>query len=430
MADLFTQQLTKDLAATAPLADRMRPRTLDEFIGQETVIGPGTILRQAVENDELFSIIFWGPPGSGKTTLARIIAQMTKSVFVSLSGVLSSKGDLLAAVQEAEERRKLHGQRTIVFVDEIHRWNKAQQDALLPYVENGIVTLIGATTENPSFEVISPLLSRCKVIVLERLEPEHLVQIVSQALADQDRGFGRQGIVVEPKAMALLSTAANGDARSALNTLEIAVKATAGKSGQKTVSLATAAEAFQSPQLLYDKQGEEHYNVISAFIKSMRGSDPDAAVYWLGRMIAAGEDPLFIARRMVVFASEDVSMADAQALPLAVACMQACDLVGLPECQINLAHLAIYLATCPKSNETYLALGAAMHDVKESLNEPVPLPIRNAPTELMKELGYHKGYKYSHDFNAVEGKQDYLPKKLAGKKYYQPKRNPFIKSSR
>ncbi|MEK7637530.1 MAG: replication-associated recombination protein A [Patescibacteria group bacterium] len=427
MADLFDQAKEAELRRSAPLADRLRPRTLDEFVGQATVIGPGTILRRAVENDELFSIILWGPPGSGKTTLARIVANLTKAHFVPLSGVLSSKDDLLAAVKEADDRLKLKRQRTILFVDEIHRWNKVQQDALLPYVEQGMVTLIGATTENPSFEIISPLLSRCTVFVLERLQPEDLAKILINALND-DRGYAKEAIVIEPPGMELLTAASNGDARSALNTLELSVKATPMQNGKRSVSLATVAEAFQRPHLLYDKKGEEHYNIISAFIKSMRGSNPDAALYWLGRMLEAGEDPLFIARRMVIFASEDVSMADVHALPLAVACMQACDMVGPPECAINLSHVTVYLATCPKSNETYVAYGQAVTDVKAGLNEPVPLNLRNAPTKLMKELGYNQGYKYSHDYSAEEGEQQYLPTRLKSRRYYAPKSNPFRKS--
>ncbi len=424
MADLFDQAKDEELRRSAPLADRLRPRALDEFIGQISIIGPGTILRRAVENDELFSMILWGPPGSGKTTLARIIATQTKAEFVGLSGVFSSKDDLVQAVKAADDRLKFKRQRTVLFVDEIHRWNKAQQDALLPYVENGVVTLIGATTENPSFEVISPLLSRCKVFVLERLQPEDIVTMVTRALAD-DRGYAQQNISIEPKGLELLSTAANGDGRNALNTLELAVKATPSGKKARVVTLKIMAEAFQKPQLLYDKKGDEHYNIISAYIKSMRGSQPDAALYWLGRMLEAGEDPLFIARRMVIFASEDVSMADVHALPLAVACMQACDLVGLPECNINLSHVTVYLATCPKSNETYVAYGAAVDDVQQSLNAPVPLNLRNAPTKLMKELGYHQGYKYSHNFQGEEADQPYLPEKISGHTYYQPKRNPF-----
>lgn len=421
MSDLFDDQYASDLQQQAPLADRMRPRTLEEFVGQDQVIGAGTILRRAVTNDELFSIILWGPPGTGKTTLARIVAEQTKSVFVGLSGVLSGKEDLLDAVRQATDRRKFQRQRTILFVDEIHRWNKAQQDALLPYVENGVITLIGATTENPSFEVIGPLLSRAKVFILERLTPDHLKKILEQALADSQRGYGREKISIEPKAMELLTTAANGDARTALTTLEISVKATAPKAGQRIISATTITDAFQKPQLLYDKKGEEHYNIISAFIKSMRGSDPDATLYWLGRMVATGEDPLFIARRMVIFASEDVSLADVHALPLALAGFQACDVIGYPECAITLSHVAVYLATCPKSNETYTAWGEAMVDVEAQGNAPVPLHLRNAPTKLMKDIGYHRGYKYSHDDDSV---QQFLPDALKDKKYYQPKRKP------
>lgn len=427
MADLFEQAKGEELQKSAPLADRLRPQSLDEFVGQEKIIGPGTILRRAIDNDELFSIILWGPPGSGKTTMARIVANLTKAHFVPLSGVFSSKDDLQAAVKIADDRLKFRRQRTILFIDEIHRWNKAQQDALLPYVEQGVVTLIGATTENPSFEVISPLLSRCKVFVLDRLQPTDISAIVTNALRDK-RGYALDKVSLEPKAMELLSTASNGDARTALNTLELAIKATATTSGKKIITLATVAEAFQKPHLLYDKKGEEHYNIISAYIKSMRGSNPDAALYWLGRMLEAGEDPLFIARRMVIFASEDVSMADVHALPLAIACMQACDLVGLPECTINLSHVTVYLSTCPKSNETYVAYGAVVADVQATLNAPVPLNLRNAPTKLMKELGYHRRYKYSHDHPGAEGEQQYLPDGLTGHHYYHPKRNPFRKA--
>lgn len=428
MSDLFDHALEADIARGAPLADRLRPRTLEEYVGQTGVIGVGTIVRRAVDNDELFSMILWGPPGSGKTTLASVIAHQTKAAFVALSGVLSSKQDLLEAVATAEDRRKFKHQRTILFVDEIHRWNKAQQDALLPYVENGVVTLIGATTENPSFEVISPLLSRAHVVVLERLQPAHLATIVERAINDTERGYGREKVSIEPAALELLTSAANGDARTVLNILELAYKATVAKNGQRKIVVQTIIDAYQKPNLRYDKTGEEHYTIISAFIKSMRGSQPDAALYWLGRMVEAGEDPLFIARRMVIFASEDVSMADVHALPLAVACMQACDLIGYPECAINLAHVTVYLATCPKSNETYEALNAVKADVEKTLNQPVPMNLRNAPTQLMKDLGYHQGYKYSHDHPGSDGNQQYLPDQLKGQVWYHPKRNPFLTS--
>ncbi len=420
MADLFDAQLERDLRQNAPLADRMRPRNFDEFIGQDEVIGKGTMLRRAVENDELFSMILWGPPGSGKTTLASVIAHLTKSTFTELSGVESGKDDLRRVIKAANDARKLHRIRTILFIDEIHRWNKAQQDALLPYVEQGIVTLIGATTENPSFEVISPLLSRSRVIVLKRLSPESLAAIVEQALADSERGYGAQKVSLEPKALQLITNVANGDARTALNALEISMKATKPDAkGIRKIPLATAAEALQNRPLIYDKKGDEHFNVISAFIKSMRGSDPDATLYYLGRMLEAGEDPLFVARRMVVFASEDVGIADPHALPLAIACMQAVDMVGVPECRINLSHVAVYLAEAKKSNATYTAFNEAVEDVKRTLNEPVPLHLRNAPTELMKELGYHKGYKYSHNFTHDEGRQQYLPDALKDRHYYK-----------
>lgn len=423
MADLFDRALEGDIARHAPLADRLRPHTLAEYVGQKSIVGSGTILRRAVENDEVFSLILWGPPGSGKTTLARIVAQQTKAAFVVLSGVMSGKDDLLKAVAAARDRRKFSHGRTILFVDEIHRWNKAQQDALLPYVEDGTVTLIGATTENPSFEIIAPLLSRCTVMVLERLASADVSTLIERALADQERGYGREKVVVEPKALTLLSTASNGDARTALNTLELAYKATAVVQGERKITAATVADAFQQPRLRYDTDGDEHYNIISAFIKSLRGSDPNAALYWLSRMTEAGEDPLFIARRMVIFASEDVSMADSKALPLAVACMQACDMIGYPECAITLSHVAVYLATCPKSNETYVAYGQAQAAARNHLNAPVPLHLRNAPTKLMKELGYHQGYKYSHD---DDSKQQFLPDDLRNEVYYTPKQNPFL----
>jgi len=420
--DLFDEVVQRDMRRSAPLADRIRPASLAEYAGQQEIIGEGKLLRRAIEQDELFSIIFWGPPGSGKTTLARIIANMTKSYFVQISAVTSGLKDLRAIIQEAKERRKFHSKRTILFVDEIHRWNKAQQDSFLPFVEDGTIVLIGATTENPSFEVIAPLLSRSRVFVLERLGVPELSRIVKMALKDKERGFGKVKIQIQNRAMDMLLEGSNGDARTVLNALEIAIKATSkDKDGIKHISLETVEDALQHKALQYDKKGEEHYNIISAFIKSMRGSNPDGALYWLNRMVEAGEDPEFIARRMVVFASEDVGMADPQALSVAVSVMQAVKLIGYPECQINLAHGVVYLAEAPKNNSAYQGLLAAKEDVKETMNEPVPLHLRNAVSSLMKDIGYGKGYKYSHDYSPEEGKQDYLPKKLLGKRYYHPK---------
>lgn len=422
MPDLFDLKLDKELAREAPLADRLRPNDFSGFAGQEKIVGEGKILRQAIENDELFSLILWGPPGSGKTTLARIIAHMTKSIFVQISAVTSGKDVLMKVVKEAQDRRKFKEQRTILFVDEIHRWNKAQQDALLPYVEQGIIVFIGATTENPSFEVIAPLLSRSRVFVLESLGEDDLGKIIKNALKDKKVGLGKYKVRLEKKALGLLLSGANGDARSGLNALELAVKAARpDKTGIRHLKFNDIKEALQHKAIYFDKKGEEYYNIISAFIKSLRGSDPDAALYWLARMVEVGQDPLYIARRMVVLASEDISLADSNALPLAVACFNACDQVGLPECQINLAHVAVYLALAPKNNSAYLGLINAKKDVQETLNEPVPLPLRNAVTDLMKDLGYGKKYKYSHDFDQEEGKQDYLPKKLMGRKYFEPK---------
>lgn len=422
MPDLFDENLEEDIYKTAPLADRLRPRTLDDYVGQENIIGEGRLLRRAIENDELFSIILWGPPGSGKTTLARIVAEMTQSYFHQMSAVTSGIKDLREIVKKAIDRRKFNSQRTILFIDEIHRWNKAQQDALLPNVENGTIVLIGATTENPSFEVISALLSRSRVFVLHRLNNQALEHILQRAIRDKKQGLGTVFIELQSDAKDFLFDAANGDARTMLNAFELAVKSTQEKNKKKIINLATIEDALQHKALQYDKHGEEHYNVISAFIKSMRGSNPDGALYWLNRMVEAGEDPKFIARRMVVFASEDVGMADSAALRIALDVFEAVEKIGYPECQINLAHGVVYLSQAPKDNSAYVGLLNAKQDVKDSMNEPVPLHLRNAVTDLMQDIGYGKGYKYSHDYSEEEGIQDYLPESLKGKKYYKPKK--------
>ncbi len=411
----------KKIKPQVPLADRIRPETLDQFVGQEHIVGEGRILRKMIKEDKIVSIIFWGPPGSGKTTLARIIAHLTKSHFVQFSAVASGVADVRKVVKEARARLKAYNRKTILFIDEIHRFNKAQQDAFLPHVEDGTIILIGATTENPSFEVIGPLLSRTRVFTLERLGPEEIKKILDQALKNKKKGLGQYKIKIAPKALDLIIEGSNGDARVALNAVEIGTETNKpDKEGVRYIDLSTAEEALQSKALLYDKAGEEHYNVISAFIKSMRGSDPDAALYWLARMVEAGEDPRFIARRMVIFASEDVGNADPQALSVATAAAQAVEFVGMPEAQINLAQAVTYLASAPKSNASYAGLLAAKKDVKETLNLPVPLHLRNPVTSLMKNLGYGKNYKYPHNFPKGKVEQEYLPKGLEKKKYYQP----------
>jgi putative ATPase len=392
-----------------PLADRMRPDTLAGFFGQADIVGPGKILRRAIEADALPSIIFWGPPGTGKTTLARIIANESQSEFHQISAVTSGKKELLA-IMAAAEADKLAGRRSILFIDEIHRWNKAQQDALLPYVENGTVTLIGATTENPSFEVRGALLSRCRVLVLSSLSTENLVSIIERALEDKEKGLGAKRVKIDKDSVALIAGLSNGDARTALNVLEYA------SSISQTIGREEIKEAFQKSHLLYDKDGEEHYNIISALHKSLRGSDADAALYWLARMLEAGEEPLYIARRLVRFASEDIGLANSRALEQAVAAYQACHFIGRPECNVILAQAVVYLAKCEKSNKIYTAYGQAAADVRKHGNLPVPLHIRNAPTKLMAELGYAKGYKYSPDHDYKE-EQEYLPGELKGRKY-------------
>ncbi|HDQ15589.1 MAG TPA: replication-associated recombination protein A [Bacteroidetes bacterium] len=416
--DLFDKNLLDNLSQNAPLADRLRPQNFEDFVGQEEIVGSNKLLRKALENDDLHSMIFWGPPGSGKTTLANIIAQKTNSKFVELSGVTSGKKDLLEIVKQAHENRKYHQQRTILFVDEIHRWNKAQQDALLPYVEKGILTLIGATTENPSFEIISPLLSRSRVYVLKPLTPLNLKLVINRALKNKDFGLGKYKVKIDKDAEEFLISASNGDARTILNALEIAVKNSSLNSKNKlhVVNKKLIEEALQHKALLYDKKGEEHYNVISAFIKSLRGSDVNAALYWLARMLAAGEDPKFIARRMIIFASEDIGNAHSMALVVANAVFSAVEKIGMPECRINLAQGVTYLARAPKSNKSYRALCRAEQDVKDTLNLPVPLHLRNAPTKLMKDLNYGKNYKYPHDDSLH---QEYLPPELKNRKYYQ-----------
>lgn len=392
-----------------PLADRIRPENLDEFLGQEDVVGKGSLLKKAIEKDNLPSIIFWGPPGSGKTTLAHIIAKMTESDFLKLSAVTSGVDDLRKIIKRAEENKRL-GIKTILCIDEIHRWNKAQQDALLPHVEHGTIILIGATTENPSFEVRAALLSRVRVFVLKQLDEKHIAKIIEHALKDKARGLGESDIKIDKDAIKLLSQMSNGDARVALNVLEYA------GSISKNINAKKIKEAFQKSYLFYDKGGEEHYNIISALHKSMRGSDPDAALYWLARMLEAGEDPLYVARRLVRFASEDIGLANSRALEQAVAAYQACHFIGMPECNVILAQAVVYMAKCKKSNELYIAYGKVAKDVYRYGNLPVPLHIRNAPTGLMKELGYGKDYKYSPEYDYKE-KQEYLPDKLKNKKY-------------
>jgi len=393
----------------APLADRIRPEILADFLGQDEIIGAKKLLRQAIEADNLPSMIFWGPPGSGKTTLAMIIAKTTKAEFIRLSAVDTGKKDLTEIIKKAEESRRL-GIKTILFIDEIHRWNKIQQDALLPHVERGTIVLIGATTENPSFEVRSALLSRCRVFVLKSLAVENLVEIIKKTIADKKRGLGNLKIKINDKVIEKLAQMSNGDARTALNVLEYS------SSLSKKIDEKILKEAFQKSYLMYDKDGEEHYNIISALHKSMRGSDPDAALYWLARMLEAGEDPLYIARRIVRFASEDIGLANSLALNQAVAAYNACHFIGMPECNVILAQAVVYMAKCKKSNQLYSAYNEVMRDIKEYGNLPVPLHIRNAPTKLMRDLNYGKNYKYSPDFNYKENQQ-YLPDQLKNCKY-------------
>ncbi|MDO4271270.1 MAG: replication-associated recombination protein A [Eubacteriales bacterium] len=403
---------------TRPLADRLRPQTLDEFAGQKHLLGEGKVLRRLIEQDLITSMIFWGPPGVGKTTLARIIAGRTKATFIDFSAVTSGIKEIRTVMQQAEDNRRF-GEKTIVFVDEIHRFNKAQQDAFLPFVEKGSIILIGATTENPSFEVNGALLSRCKVFVLQALAADDLVCLLSRALRDE-HGFGGQTVDISEDMLAMIANFANGDARTALSTLEMVVLNGETDGGTVTVTPETLEQCISKKSLLYDKTGEEHYNLISALHKSMRNSDPDAAVYWLARMLEAGEDPLYIARRVLRFASEDVGLADSRALEVCVAAYQACHFIGMPECSVHLTHAVVYVSMAPKSNALYMAYESAKKDALTMLAEPVPLVIRNAPTRLMKELEYGKGYQYAHDTEEKLTNMQCLPDSLEGRVYYRP----------
>ena len=401
-----------------PLASRMRPEDLDEFVGQEHLLGKGKVLRQLIEQDRVSSMIFWGPPGVGKTTLAGIIARKTHSRFVNFSAVTSGIKEIKEVMAQAENSRRM-GIRTLVFVDEIHRFNKAQQDAFLPYVEKGSIILIGATTENPSFEINGALLSRCRVFVLQGLTQENVKELLERALGSP-KGLGYLRVEMEEGMLDAIAGAADGDARRALNILEMAVTNGEMEKDRTRVTKEILAQCIGKKSLLYDKKGEEHYNLISALHKSMRNTDPDAAVYWLARMLEAGEDPLYVARRLIRFASEDVGMADSQALPLAVAAYQACHFLGMPECNVHLSHAVIYLSLAPKSNSAYVAYETAKGDAQSMLAEPVPLTIRNAPTSLMADLHYGEGYVYAHDTKEKVARMQCLPDSLAGREYYHP----------
>ncbi len=419
--DLFDNKEVEPVErAHGPLSDRMRPTTLDEVVGQGHLLGEDKFLKSTIAAGELPSMILWGPPGSGKTTLGNILARVTGADFVTFSAVLCGVKDVRAVIERAKAAQKM-GRKTILFVDEIHRFNKGQQDAFLHHVEDGTITLIGATTENPSFEVNPPLLSRCKVLVLEKLLPEDIIALLQRAMEDKERGLGEMRAVIGEGVLDFIAESADGDARWALNALEASYMINApDKEGMRQVTLPSVTEALQKKALLYDKGGEEHYNVISAFIKSMRGSDPDAALYWLVRMVEAGEDPMFIARRMVIFASEDIGNADPRAITVAIGVKDALHFVGMPEGFIPLAQGVTFLATAPKSNASYAAYKEALKDVKGSGALPVPKHIRNAPTKLMKEIGYGKGYKYPHNYEGAKVEETYLPDKLAGKRYYEP----------
>ncbi len=421
--DLFEHSARQKL--DKPLADRMRPQRLEDFVGQAQAVGEGSLIRQVLGSDRLFSLILWGPPGTGKTTLARLVAGAKQAHFIEFSAVLSGVKDIRRVIDEARQQRDFHHRRTILFVDEIHRFNKAQQDAFLHHVENGLITLIGATTENPSFEVIPALMSRCRVVLLKSHTDEDLKNIVSQALMDRERGLGQQGVALTSEALDFLVRAADGDARRALNSLEMAASLCAAGGPDSDgpcapIDLPMLEAAFQKKALRYDKSGEEHFNLISALHKSLRGSDADAALYWLARMLAAGEDPLYIARRLVRFASEDIGLADPQALTVALNAMAAFRFLGRPEGELSLAQAALYLATAPKSNRIYRAWRTAARAAEDHGSLPVPLHIRNAPTGLMQKLGYGRGYRYAHDYKDAFIPQDYFPDQLRGTIFYEP----------
>jgi putative ATPase len=429
--DLFKKEKKEKSVRRTPLADRMRPETLDEFLGQRHILGKDSVLRKAIEEDKIQSVIFWGPPGTGKTTLAHIIAKATGAHFISFSAVLSGIKEIKEVMAEAARMKELYNRKTILFVDEVHRFNKAQQDAFLPHVEKSNIILIGATTENPSFEVISALLSRTRVYTLNPLKEEELKIVVNKASKDKDRGLGNMNVELEEQALDYIAQMANGDARIALSALEFAVMTTPpDKKGIRKINLKTAEDTMQKKALVYDKGGEEHYNIISALHKSVRGSDPDAALYWLGRMLAGGEDPLYVARRMVRMASEDIGNADPQALHVTIAAKEAYHFLGSPEGELALAQAVIYLATAPKSDAVYKAFNLVQEDIQRTQALPVPMHIRNAPTRLMKNLGYGKDYKYPHDFPDHFVDETYLPENLKSRKYYFPTDFGFEKEIR
>jgi len=437
MNDLFEYSARQASRMNRPLAERMRPAHLADYMGQRNTVGEGSVIRRAIEQDKLFSMILWGPPGCGKTTLAKLMAAETSAHFVHFSAVLSGVKEIRTVIKIAKERRTLYRQHTVLFVDEIHRFNKAQQDAFLHHVESGLITLIGATTENPSFEVIPPLISRCRVIVLEALGEKEIRHILRKALADREKGLGRAELNIADEALTYLVSISEGDARNALNSLELAAGLVEGEGpgadddgNRQTITLSSLEKALQKKAPLYDRAGEEHYNLISAFHKSLRGSDPDAALYWLGRMLSAGEEPLYVARRMVRFAAEDIGMADPHALNMALNGMEAYRFLGSPEGELALAQSAVYLATAPKSNRIYKAYGNVSKTIARTGSLATPLHIRNAPTQLMANAGYGKGYSYAHDYKDAYVAQEYLPKAIRGHRFYEPSDRGFEQTIR